>query len=162
MNIIFREYNDKDKDALLVLAKRLDDYVKSIDPIKRVKNLPSFSELSLDETLDRVKRYQGKIFLAVYGESIVGFVTGFLLQQSELNKLEIGVHTVGEVNDIYIDEEYRGKGIGKNMLNMMEDYFEGLNCDSILIRLFAPNGNAHKMYKNCGFMDREITMLKQI
>lgn len=78
------------------------------------------------------------------------------------NKLEIGPHKLGEVLKIYLDEEYRRKGIGKTMLQMMEKYFKEKGCNSMWISVFAPNENAHNMYKKFGFMDREIGMLKQI
>ena len=48
------------------------------------------------------------------------------------------------------------------MLQMMEKYFKEKGCNSMWISVFAPNENAHNMYKKFGFVDREIGMLKQI
>jgi ribosomal protein S18 acetylase RimI-like enzyme len=160
--IILRDYREEDRDALLELVNKLEEYVKPLDPLKRVKNLPGFTEASLHETLENVEKYQGKITFAEESGKIIGMIIGVIWEQSEKNKLEIGPHTVGEVVDLYIEEVYRGKGLGKKMLKMMEDYFISKGCDSMWIEVFTPNENAHNVYKKYGFVDREIGMLKQL
>lgn len=162
MNISYREYIETDKDKLLELANKLEEYAKSVDNLHRVKNLPGFAELSLKETLENVNKYQGKIWFAEDEEIIVGYIIGVIWEQSEKNKLEIGPRKVGEVIDLYLEEGYRGKKIGKTLLSMMEDYFKQKRCDSMWIEVFSPNENAHNVYKKYGFIDREIGMVKQI
>lgn len=162
MNITFREYKDEDRSLLHELVQELEEYVKTLDPLRRVINSPGFTELSLNETLENVKKYHGKILFAVSENSIVGYAVGVIWKQSEKNILEIGPHKLGEVLDIYLRSEFRGKGIGRKMIRMMENYFKNENCDSMWISVFAPNTNAHEMYKKCGFKDREIGMLKQL
>lgn len=162
MNITFREYEDKDRSLLLGLTNKLEGYAKSLDILERVKNLPGFAEVSLRETLENVDKYQGKIWFAEDEEKVIGYVIGVIWEQSKKNRLEIGPHKLGEVIDIYLEEEYRGQGLGTKMLKMMEDYFKRKGCDSMWIGVFAPNENAHKTYKKFGFVDREIGMLKQL
>lgn len=162
MNITFREYTDADRDLLLDLSNKLEDYAKSIDPLQRIKNNPGFAELSLQETLDNVKKYNGKIWIAQDGDTVAGYVVGVIWNQSEQNKLEIGPHKLGEVIDLYLEEAYRGKGLGSQLLEKAEAYFKDSGCDSMWVSLFAPNENAHKLYKKFGFVDREVGMLKQI
>lgn len=161
-NLTFREYTEADKTALLDLSNKLEEYAKSVDPLKRVKNFPGFNDLSVEETLNNVKKYQGKILLAQKDQTTVGYIVGVIWEQSDKNKLEIGIHKLGEVIDLYIEESYRGRGIGTEMLLMMEGYFKGKGCDSMWIEVFAPNENAHAVYKKFGFIDREVGMLKQI
>lgn len=158
----FRDYKDEDRDILLDLTNKLEECVKPLDPLRRVKNLPGFSKLSLQETLDNVKKYQGKITFAEDNGNVIGVIIGVIWEQSEKNKLEIGPHVVGEVVDLYIEEAYRGKGLGTTMLQMMEDYFRSKGCDSMWIEVFSPNEVAHTVYKKYGFIDREIGMLKQL
>lgn len=162
MKITFKEYKEKDRGLLLKLTNKLEEHVKVIDPIGRIQNLPGFVNVYLKDVLENVKKYQGKIWLAVDEGKVIGFVIGAIWEQSEKSKLEIGPHKFGEVIDIYLEEDYRRKGIGKIMLQMMEKYFKEKGCDSMWILVFAPNENAHNMYKKFGFVDREIGMLKQI
>lgn len=116
MDIQIREYNQTDKSVLLELTKKLGEHGKSLDALGRIKNLPGFFETSLKATLTKVDKYQGKIWFALDDNRIVGFIIGVIWKQSEENKLEIGPHTLGEVLDLYIEEEYRGKGIGTKLL----------------------------------------------
>ncbi len=162
MNITFREYNEKDNDLLLELSNKLEEHIKIVDPLHRIKNLPGFAEASLQETLEKVEKNQGKIWFVENDGKVIGYIVGVIWEQSEKNKLEIGKHKEGEVIDIYLEEENRGQGIGKMMLQKMEDHFKQKGCDSMWISVFAPNENAYNMYKKFGFINREIGMLKQI
>ncbi|MFA9289367.1 MAG: GNAT family N-acetyltransferase [Weeksellaceae bacterium] len=162
MNITYREYTASDNDLLLSLTTKLDQYVKTLDPLKRIQLRPGFSELSLQDTLKDVRDHNGKIWFAVDSERLVGYIAGVIGDQSQKNKLEIGEHKLGEVLEIYLEEEYRSQGIGKTMLQMMEDYFKSHGCDSIWIDLFIHNTQALNAYRKFGFADRNVGMLKEI
>lgn len=162
MEITFREYTDEDRELLLNFVYKLEQYVKDLDPIKRVKNLPGFAELALKELLENVKKQQGKILLAVEQEKVIGCVVGVIWDQSEKNRLEIGSHKIGEIFKLYLEKEYRRKGLGKKLLQKIEDYFKEKGCDSIWLSVFSPNVHAYNVYKEFGFIDREIGMLKEI
>lgn len=162
MEITYREYKNEDKSSLLELSGKLAQHSKQIDPLKRVINLPGFVEIDVAEMLDNVQKYKGKILFAQHDGNVIGYIIGAIWEQSDKNKLEIGPHILGEVLDLYIDEKYRGQGIGSKMLAMMESYFKDNNCDSMWIQVFALNHPAHNLYKKYGFVDREIGMLKSI
>jgi ribosomal protein S18 acetylase RimI-like enzyme len=159
---MFREYDNNDKDLLLDFIKKLSQNSKDIDPLKRVKNFPGYAELSLTDLLSDVEKYRGKIWFAQDDETVIGYVIGAIWEQNEKNKLEIGPHTLGEVLELFVEEKYRGQGIGTKMLAMMEDYFKEKQCDSMWISVFAPNNPAHELYEKFGFTDRDIGMLKNI
>ncbi|HSX08702.1 MAG TPA: GNAT family N-acetyltransferase [Candidatus Saccharimonadales bacterium] len=162
MDITFRDYTDSDKPQLIQLSKKLSKFGKILDPMKRIINAPGFAEMDVDETLNNVKKYQGKILLAEDNKKIIGFIIGVTWEQSKKNELEIGKHVLGEVVDLFIEEAYRGQGIGTKMLTMMEEYFKEKGCDSMWVSMFAPNKNAHTIYEKFGFADRSIGMLKNI
>lgn len=162
MKIVFKEYVNEDKQTLLELSKKLGKYSKDIDPLKRVLNMRGFAELELEDIFSNVKKYQGKIWFAEDEGKKVGYIIGVIWKQSHKNKLEIGPYKLGEVIDLYLDESYRGKGVGKRLLGKMEEYFKVNKCDSMWVQVFEPNKNAHEVYKKFGFVNREIGMLKNI
>lgn len=161
-NIQIREYEEKDRSILLDFINSLEEYQKSLDPILRVKNLDGFAEKYLVQTFSNLDKYKGKIFLAEDNGVAVGFISGAIFDQSEIDKLEIGEHKQGEVLKIYISEEHRGKGLGKLMISKMEDFFKENGCDSVWIEVSSYNTNAHSTYEKLGFIDREVGMLKEI
>ncbi len=100
--------------------------------------------------------------LAEDGGKAIGYIAGVIREQSEINKLEIGSHVLGEVTDLFIEEGYRNQGLGTKMLSKMEEYFKEKGCDSMWISVFAPNEIAQVAYKKFGFVPRQIGMLKNI
>jgi hypothetical protein len=83
MDVTVREYLDKDHDQLLTLSKKLGTFGKSIDPMKRIQNTSGFAEIDLEETLENVQKYQGKILLAEQNGDIIGFIIGVIWKQSK-------------------------------------------------------------------------------
>lgn len=164
MNIQIREYQENDREMLLKLINKLAEYAKSIDPISRVQNLPGYAEASLEDMLGDISKdgNEGKILLAEVDGKTIGYEIVAVWKQPKLNELENGKHKTGEILDLYVDEKYRGLGIGKKLLQEAEDYFRKSGCDSMWLQVFEPNKNAHEVYKKYGFIDREIGMLKQL
>lgn len=52
--------------------------------------------------------------------------------------------------DIYIREEYRGKGIGTGLMDRMFEWFREEGCASVLINAYAANSAATNFYKKYG------------
>lgn len=158
-----REFESNDEQLVLKFIEKLQDYVVATDPIKRIRNLPGLGELGLKNTLDRLKENQGKIYFAEADGNVVGYIHGFVHdKQSEEKLLEVVPSQVGQIEDLYIEPEYRGKGVGKMLMEKMEGYLVDLGCDSIWLEVFAPNTGAHDAYLKMGYMDREIGMLKRV
>ena len=58
------------------------------------------------------------------------------------------------------DEQYRGRGIGKEAIHLILDYgFNYLNLNSIQLSVFAFNERAIACYKKCGF--KEVGRLRE-
>lgn len=55
------------------------------------------------------------------------------------------------------DTENRGKGIGKEVTELMTDYaFKTLNLRKILLEVLSTNTNAIKLYENLGFVSEGV------
>lgn len=107
MEVTFRKYTDADKQQLIELEKRFGLFIKPLDPLHRVQQLPGFHERLVEDTLKDLHKYQGDIWFALDGVTVVGCIVGIIWEQSELNRLEIGEHVLGEVKFLYLDKKYR-------------------------------------------------------
>ncbi|HRN96215.1 MAG TPA: GNAT family N-acetyltransferase [Candidatus Levybacteria bacterium] len=162
MNITYRQYTENDQEIFFSLNQKLGTYVKGIDSLHRIQNNSGYFELSVQETLENVAKYNGKILFAEIDNQIIGMICGVIWEQSEKNKLEIGEHTLGEILDLYVDDNYRGQDIGTELLSKMENHFKDNGCDSMWVGVFAENSGARNAYKKFGFNEREVGMLKEI
>ena len=147
MDVEIREYQDKDKELLKSLIEKLMDCVVTTDPIKRIRRMKRFGEVNMKRLLKKIDNNGGNIFFAEVDGKVVGYVAGFISKQSKENLLEVIPTKLGIIDDLYVDDNYRGKQIGTTLMGKIEEYFKSIDCDSIWIEVFAPNKKAHDYYK---------------
>ena len=56
-----------------------------------------------------------------------------------------------ELDHVYIDDEFRGKGLGKKFLAWIYDYVKTKGCQSAELNTYVHNYPSHKFYYNEGF-----------
>lgn len=64
--------------------------------------------------------------------------------------------SVGHIEDIVVDKECRGLGLGKSMINHLVKIANNSNCYKVILNC---NKNNTGFYKKCGFEDREVEMV---
>ncbi|SDB53780.1 hypothetical protein SAMN03097699_1986 [Flavobacteriaceae bacterium MAR_2010_188] len=63
-------------------------------------------------------------------------------------------HYIGksvELDHVYIEEEYRNKGLGNDFMKWIQDYTRKKGCNSIELNTYVQNFPSHKFYYNQGF-----------
>ncbi|WP_298760832.1 GNAT family N-acetyltransferase [uncultured Psychroserpens sp.] len=63
-------------------------------------------------------------------------------------------HYVGktvEIDHVYIEDDYRGKGLGKQFLNWIYAYVKTKGCTTVELNTYVQNYPSHKFYYNEGF-----------
>lgn len=66
------------------------------------------------------------------------------------------------IHDISIDEEQRGKGYGRALLNGLEQVAREHGHESIALSVFAGNDYARQLYERAGFKSTSIRMSKRL
>ena len=56
-----------------------------------------------------------------------------------------------EVDHVYIDDGYRGQGLGKQFFEWIYNYAKQKGCESIELNTYVSNYPSHKFYYNEGF-----------
>ena len=98
------------------------------------------------------KNLKREIFLVVEsGGVIAGFARGSVDHRSH-HKLE----KLGYIDEIYVKEEYRGKGLGKKLLSALANEFKQRKCDHIATHTDWENTIAQKLYHS--FKMHEVTV----
>lgn len=66
------------------------------------------------------------------------------------------------IYDIAIDEEHRGKGYGRALLNGLEQVAREHDLESIGLNVFAGNDYARRLYERAGYKPTSIHMSKRL
>jgi RimJ/RimL family protein N-acetyltransferase len=64
--------------------------------------------------------------------------------------------------DFVIDEEFRGKGYGKQALTAMDEKLLSMNAQSVELHVFGDNIKAQELYKKAGYQTTGIHMRKSL
>lgn len=80
-------------------------------------------------------------------------------------KKEIPIFEIGElgcIGDIYVKEEFRGKGLSSQLKDKAIEWFKENGIKHACILLYKDNEQVHSIYKKWGFFDYKIEMRKEI
>ena len=94
------------------------------------------------------------IYVAEDNQKIVGFITGEILSKKEWYTVQLGT-----INNLFVLEEYRGKGIGKKLMETMMDAFKEKGINNFELYALNNNENALKLYEKLGFRKYNVQML---
>ncbi len=162
MNILIREFLSQDKPVLISLMEDFNEYIQSIDDKNRTNYKPNASEYFTDKMIRLSKEKKGIILVASNQDKIVGFISGYIDEQDEDEKMETISAIPGVIGELFVLEEYRGHSIGKQLLNKMEEYLNSKGCTIIRFAVFSPNTSALKFYEHLGYSQRVIYVMKEL
>jgi len=68
----------------------------------------------------------------------------------------------GFIFDVMVDEKFRGKGYGKQIMFLIEEKARGLRLQSIGLHVFAYNKVAKNLYESVGYEISSLNMIKKL
>ena len=154
-------------EKVVVREARLED-LESIEKLNN--NLFELEYNNFDDTLKVGWPFQkeGKeyfeymikneiIFVAEVEEKIVGYLAGSICKE-----VSYITETFAELDNMYINEEYRRFGIGTLLINEFKKYCKEKNIQNIKVTASAKNSTAIQFYMKNGFEDYNITLKYKI
>ena len=96
------------------------------------------------------------IFVAVEDEKVLGY--GFCQTQQHENDPVLTDVTSLYIDDLCVDENCRGKGIGKAIYEQIIRYAKMRKCYNVTLNVWACNENAMKFYESLGLKPQKIGM----
>ena len=151
-------YDEQIKDLLV----ELQNYLIDIDDWHTQVMLSEYREENFKMDLRKVNTQEGKIYLAMENNLITGLVMGVVEIKDEIDKLTNDCAKTGSVIELIVKDNIRGNGIGKLLLEKIENYFKSINCKRINIEVFGPNKKGLNFYEKNGYIPRDIIVSKKI
>ena len=106
--------------------------------------------LSKDQILGNIKDVmQSKMhtaFVALHEKNIVGWIGA-----AQAMMIEVMQHC--EINGLVIDEQYRGKGIGKLLIERVRQWANENGNDKLTVHCNTKRTQAHLFYEHMGFKE---------
>ena len=106
----------------------------------------------------RVLQHDGsRAWVAEAGDELVGWVLTRPVVTDE------GYH-LGGIEDLVVDEPWRGQGIGRRLMEMAEDHFRAEGLAALQLTVRADNQVALNLYRSLGFSikDARLRMRKSL
>ena len=119
-----------------------------MEVVKSTNNAARNSDNISDETLkeDLIKNFENLSTLVILdNDNIVGYLS-YIIKERHTKKLD--------VDQLVIMEQYRGKGLGKKLMEEVRNIALKNSCDRNELNCWLFNENALAMYEHIGF-DRQ-------
>lgn len=156
------EYEEKYIDDVKDLLVELEEYILRIDEDELDQLHPEYRNKMVLIDLEEVNENNGKCFLAIEDEKVIGLIIGTVRKYDEYDYLDYKCPKCGEVTELVVAKETRGKGVGRKLMQVVEEYFKSIGCEYISIEVFAYNKNAIKFYESEGYHTRGLIDIKKI
>ncbi len=156
------EYEEKYLEDIKDLLVELEEYIISIDKDNLDRLHPEYRDKMAILDLEEVKNNNGKCFIAVEDNKAVGVIMGIITSYGEYDYLDYKCPKRGEITELIVSKKIRSKGIGKQLIKKLEDYFKSIDCEYIIVDVFAYNDLGINFYNKEGYHSRMLTKIKKL
>lgn len=153
--MIIREANKIDLESLAKLGHHLSKFEANCDPRLRIR-IQTTKQKKL-EFFKKLKDKKVKIIVAEADDKLVGYCLGSI----EKAPNHFDINRIGYINSCFVDDRFRGKSIGKEMINFMLNWFKNKKIKVIELGVLHENSST-KVWRKMGFQDYYIKMRKLI
>lgn len=161
-DIVYMDFNESHRQQVETQFLQLVSHVAQFNPLRKKQADPTFATTYLNTFLLKTKENKAVIKIAIENNQVVGFAIGVIKEKEANELLEFLPVKIGFISDLYIDPNYRTRGIGSALVNEIEKYFKTHACIISEINVAIENTNAHKLYKALGYRDNDVNLRKSI
>lgn len=156
------EYEEKYLEDVKDLLVELEEYIISIDKDELDQLHHDYREKMAVLDLEEVGDNEGKCYLALDNNKVIGLIMGYVRTYDEYDYLDYKCPRSGEISELIVSKNIRSNGVGQKLMNKMEEYFKSIGCEYIFIDVFAYNDKAINFYRKQGYHTRMLIDVKKI
>ncbi len=156
------EYEEKYLEDVRDLLTELEEYLVSVDEDELDRVHPEYHEKMALVDLKDVKENDGICYLALVDNKVVGLIMGTIPPFDEYDYLDYKCPKRGIITELIVTSKIRSKGVGKELMRTLEDYFKSKGCEYALVDVFAYNKLGISFYDKYGYHPRMHTDIKNL
>lgn len=156
------EYEEKYLEDVKDLLVELEKYIIAIDEDNLDQLDKDYRDKMAVIDLKEVYENEGICFLAIDSSKVVGLIMGCVFPYDEYDYLDYKCPRRGEITELIVSKNGRSKGVGKELMDKMEEYFKSIGCEYVIVDVFAYNHNAESFYNKKGYHARMKTLIKNL
>jgi GNAT superfamily N-acetyltransferase len=146
--VVIRDYMETDAAALRQCVVAMQDFERTID--SRLRPGEEMADRYCERIHHRCLEAEGRVFVAEAEGGVVGFVA--VLAREPFTELDEppGHHAL--ISDLVVLHPYRGRGIGRQLLQRAEAFALGTGASELRIGVLAQNDAARRLYLDTAFV----------
>ena len=100
--------------------------------------------------------------LAIENDKVLGLIMGCIFPYDEYDYLDYKCPKRGKITELIVTNKIRSKGIGQELINKIEEYFKSVECEYVIVDVFAYNDIGKNFYNKKKYHTRMETMIKKL
>lgn len=159
-SVAIREYKPADRKQLIQLQDEIMDYFLTIDRFGIFRRKPEYGRLYTTYCLREVRKHNGKMYVAMDGKTMVGFVIGAIHAKDRLELTFYHPIKTGFIYMLYVSPAYQKQKIGRKLMDKMEDYFKKKGCHIVRLDAVGSHEKPYGYYKRRKYEAWGVDMIK--
>lgn len=135
----------------MIRELREQDYYKGFLNLLEQLTMVDADNITYDDFIKHLAKIKSKVFVMEDGEGKIIGTMALLIEEKFIHKLS----SVGHIEDVVVDDEYRGKGLGKMLIDYGIKYAKDNGCYKIILNCADKNIT---FYEKCGFKSKNVEM----
>ena len=153
----FRPATPEDVTAVVPMVRKIAAMHEKLDPAKYTfRSDPG--EMYRDWLRSRATDPQSVFLVADSGTKLAGFLIGTVQDEIPIYRVE----QIGFIHDLWVEENYRHEGIGRQLVTMAIEKFRDTGVKQIRCDTAWANEIARELFKTCGFRPSTVEMLIEL
>ncbi|MAG07957.1 hypothetical protein CMO89_00635 [Candidatus Woesearchaeota archaeon] len=145
----------EEKDIEEISSLALDLYRK-FDAMDEADKLdePNFKEKMIEELKEFIQKDNNLLLTATEDGKIIGYIRGIIKTRHP----EFKIKKEGYIQECYINQEHRNKGIGKSLAKQILKWFNENSITFITVSIYHSDIEANDFWKKIGFIEYNKTL----
>lgn len=136
---------DEQMKIIRVEASQINSVVPLFNAYRQFYGKKSDLKSAHKFLFERLSNNESVLFAAVDDEKIVGFVQLYPLFSS------LGMKRVWVLNDLYVTENYRQKGVARKLVGQVHTFAAKSGAGSVVLETAPDNTKAQGLYQKLGY-----------